>query len=276
MGHVLRRRTVARSTGRRSPGCAEASTLRRTARARGDRSSRRRGGSRPALRVLTVVQRLTRAIGPWCRGTASAVATPTRRRRAPSSPIACGSPPKRSDRRTSSSARSSRRARACSPPSWSTSSSAAATRCRPSRSRRCATTVEADLGQSARRTLFAELRPSARWRPRRSPRCTPPACITGEPVVVKVQRPAVSRARPRRPAGDGLARPAPRRADPGQLAGQPAGARRAVRRDDRRGARLPHRGGEHDRHRHRAGRRSTSTATSYPGRIPGSSPGGCW
>ena len=45
--------------------------------------------------------------------------------------------------------------------------------------------------------------------------------------------------------------PVPRRPHPGRRAGQPAGARRAVRRDDHRGARLPPRGREHARRRPR-------------------------
>ena len=55
--------------------------------------------------------------------------------------------------------------------------------------------------------------------------------------------------RPPRPAGDGVAGAAPRRAHPGRRPGQPAGARRAVRRHDRRGARLPRRGRQHARRR---------------------------
>ena len=68
---------------------------------------------------------------------------------------------------------------------------------------------------------------------------------------------AATRRRPpraRRPQGDGVAGPASRRSDPRRRVGQPAGARRAVRRHDRRGARLPHRGSQHDRRRHDAAR----------------------
>ena len=54
--------------------------------------------------------------------------------------------------------------------------------------------------------------------------------------------PADRRARAPGPRGDGVARAAPHRPHPGRRARQPARARRAVRGDDRRGARLPARG----------------------------------
>ena len=77
---------------------------------------------------------------------------------------------------------------------------------------------------------------------------------TGEQVVVKVQRPAVSKLVRRDLRVDGLARAAPRRTDPGRRARQPAGAGRAVRRDDRGGARLPDGSRQHARHRGDAAR----------------------
>src|SRR5206468_304059 len=51
------------------------------------------------------------------------------------------------------------------------------------------------------------------------------------------------------PGRDGLAGPPPGWTDPGGRPGQPARPRGAVRRDDRRRARLPPRGREHARHR---------------------------
>ena len=76
--------------------------------------------------------------------------------------------------------------------------------------------------------------------------------------------PPVGRAGARRPAGHGVARPVPGRPHPGRGAGQPAGAGRAVRRDDHRGARLPPRGREHARRRPRRSPSSASGATSIP------------
>ncbi len=71
---------------------------------------------------------------------------------------------------------------------------------------------------------------------------------------------ATGRRPARRPGsgGDGLARPAPGREDPGGRAGQPACARRAVRGDDHRGARLQARGREHARRRHDVRRARTA------------------
>ncbi len=73
---------------------------------------------------------------------------------------------------------------------------------------------------------------------------------------------------------DGVARAAPRRPHPGRRAGQPAGAGRAVRRDDRRGARLPHRSGEHARHRHRAARPRPGRLRRAPPASPARHPPG--
>ena len=94
-------------------------------------------------------------------------------------------------------------------------------------------------------------RPSRRPRSRR---CTSPRLASGEEVVVKVQRPRVRERVRARHRGDGVDRAVSRRPDSGGGARQPAGARRAVRRDHRRGARLPARGREHARHRARAAR----------------------
>ena len=90
---------------------------------------------------------------------------------------------------------------------------------------------------------------------------------TGEEVVVKVQRPSVSTFVRKDLRVMAWLAPAPRRPHPGRRAGQPAGARRAVRRDDRRGARLPHGSGQHDRHRQPCCTTSARTATSCPART---------
>ena len=66
--------------------------------------------------------------------------------------------------------------------------------------------------------------------------------------------PAGRRPRAERHRRHELAGALPDRADPGGHPGQPAGPGRAVRRDDRRGARLPPRGRQHARHRPRPGR----------------------
>ena len=94
-------------------------------------------------------------------------------------------------------------------------------------------------------------RPStrSRSRPRRSRRCTPRRSHTGEDVVVKVQRPSVAGLVRADLRGARVAVAAPRGSDPGVGARQPAGARRAVRGADRRGARLPPRSREHARPR---------------------------
>ena len=78
--------------------------------------------------------------------------------------------------------------------------------------------------------------------------------LTGEEVVVKVQRPKVAAARALRPAGAVVARSAAHRSHPDRRARQPARARRAVRGADRRGARLPARGREHARPRRASSR----------------------
>ena len=80
--------------------------------------------------------------------------------------------------------------------------------------------------------------------------------------------PRCSAAGPRRPAGDGMVGAAPCRADPGGGARQPTGAGRAVRRHDRRGARLPHRSRQHDR-----GGRDAPRAGPHRLRGPPSTPG---
>ena len=136
--------------------------------------------------------------------------------------------------------------------SWSRSSSAAATRCRRSRWPDVRATIESDLGRPLA-TVFAEIDEvplaaasiaqvhAATLRDRRA---------GGGEGAAPGRRPP----RARRPRGDGVARRPARRAHPRRRAGQPAGPRRAVRRHDRRGARLPHRGGQHDRRRQDAAR----------------------
>ena len=145
---------------------------------------------------------------------------------------------------------------------------AAATRCRPSRSTTSARVVEDDLGRPLERGV-RRVRPRRRSRRRRSPRCTRPRCVTGERGRGQGAAPA---GRPRSSATTcavmAWLAPLPRRPHPRRRAGQPAGARRAVRRDDRRGARLPPRGREHARHRPRRSPSSASGATSSPARTP--------
>ena len=115
-------------------------------------------------------------------------------------------------------------------------------------------------------------RPARRRLDRPGPR-RPPAHRRGR----RRQGPAPRRRPPRahRPAGDGLAGPAPRRADPGRRARQPAGARRAVRRHDRRGARLPRRGRQHARRRHDAPRPRPDRLRRAPPPPRRSSRAGC-
>ena len=152
-------------------------------------------------------------------------------------------------RPTSSSARSSPAARACSPRSWSPSSSCCATACRPSRSTTCA--GSSSSSSVARSTTCSRRSSARRSRRRRSRRCTRRALRTGEDVVVKVQRPQIARlVREDIEAMSWLA-PHLDRAHPGRRAREPARAHRAVRGDDRRGARLPPRSAEHARHRAR-------------------------
>ena len=71
-------------------------------------------------------------------------------------------------------------------------------------------------------------------------------------------------ARAQGPARHGVAGAAPRRPHSDRLAGQPAGAGRAVRRDDRRGARLPHGSRQHDRHRRHAARAGADRVRGPP------------
>ena len=84
-----------------------------------------------------------------------------------------------------------------------------------------------------------------------------------------------------RPAGapgprrHGLAGPAPGRPHSHCRAGQSPGPGRAVRRDHRRGARLPARGGEHARHRRRPSPSSASATSSSPDPTPRWSRAGC-
>ena len=177
-------------------------------------------------------------------------------------------------RPTSSSVRSCRRARAFSPSHWWPSSSYSVTRCRPRRS-----TTSADRrggpGPAAGRGV-QRFRHRRRWPPPRSPRSTPPPCCTGEEVVVKVQRPDGRQPGPPGPGRHELDRPRPGRPDPGGRPGQPAGPGRAVRRDHRRGARLPARGRQHARHRRDPGRHRASGHGRAPAPPDAWSPAGSW
>ena len=165
----------------------------------------------------------------------------------------CGSPPSTWARPTSSSARSSPPARGCSPRSWSSEFKQCRDQVPAERSTACGRSSRHDLGAAARGRLRA--RSTARRSPRRrSPRCTRRRCApaSGSSSRCSGRRSRRSSAKDLR--GDGVARAAPRRPHPDRRAGQPAGAGRAVRRDDHRGARLPPRGAEHARHRPRARR----------------------
>ena len=82
---------------------------------------------------------------------------------------------------------------------------------------------------------------------------------------------AATHCRPAGPPGSrryGVAGSAPDRTHSHRRARQPAGPGRALRRDDRRGARLPPRGGEHDRHRRRPSPSSASATSSFRGPTP--------
>ncbi len=77
-----------------------------------------------------------------------------------------------------------------------------------------------------------------------------------------------------RPGGHVVAGTVPGRPDPRRRAREPAGARRALRRDDQRGARLPARGREHARRRRvvrtaRSARPDHRPTASRPGDTPG-------
>ena len=228
----------------------------------------------PGLRVVAVAGRLDRC--DRRRGGCARDATATRRPRpaAPTSPAGCAAPPSGSARPTSSSARSSPAARDCSPRSWSASSSSAATRCRPSRSTTVRKVVEEDLGVPLEIGLrLVRSRAAGRRVDRPGARGHAAHRRGGRRQGAATQRgPAGAQG----PAGDGVAGAAPRRPDPDRLAGQPAGAGRAVRRDHRRGARLPHGGGQHDRHRRRCSTSSADRATSCPARTRRWSPAACW
>ena len=157
--------------------------------------------------------------------------------------------------------------------SSSPSSSGAATRCRPSRSRVVRRVVEEDLGRPLEE-VFARFHPE------------PLAAAS----IAQVHRATLLHRRGRRgegaapvgraarapgPPGDGVDRAVPGRAHPGRRAGQPAGARRAVRRDDHRGARLPPRGREHARRGPVLRRPRPARLRDPPPAPRRSSPAGC-
>ncbi len=100
--------------------------------------------------------------------------------------------------------------------------------------------------------------------------------LTGEDVVVKVQRQAVASLVRRDLRAMAWLAPLPRRSHTHHLAGQPARPRRTVRRDHRRRARLPHGGRQHGRHRGHAAR---AGQPGLRGATPPPHPGhavGCW
>ena len=206
----------------------------------------------PGARVVTVVARARRGRRAV---DGAQEARPLRHARGqPGRHLACGCawPPSTSAPPTSSSARSSRAARACSPPSWSTEFKLCRDQVPAEPFDVVRTVVESDLGGRLE-DLFASFdrTPLAAASIAQVHAAT---LRTGEEVVVKVQRPSVSLFVRKDLRGHGLARAAPRRPHPHRRARQPAGPRRAVRRDDRRGARLPHGGREHDRRRRDAAR----------------------
>ena len=272
VGSVHRATRRGCSSGRPSAGCRSPSVCgsQHAPRCRPDAAvagSARRPGRHGGPRA---------SVAPSSRGwSASAgVGSPRPRRAAPRSRNGFAKPPSSSARRTSSSGRSSRAARACSLPSSSPSSSCAAIRCRPSRSTPSARSSRRDLGARLE-DVFVVVRASAARRRLDRPGARGDAAHRrgGRRQGAAAQRVDV---RAQGPARHGLARPAPRRPDPDRRARQSAGARRAVRRDHRRGARLPHGSGEHDRHRQHAPRPRPDAATWCPARTPRWSPAACW
>ena len=155
------------------------------------------------------------------------------------------------------------------------SSRSAATRCPPSPSARC--------GPPSRPTSARPSRTSSPSFDRTPLAAASIAQVhaatlrTGEQVVVKVQRTDRRRAwSPRTSRSMAWLAPFLVGRLPVRRARQPAGARRAVRRDHHRGARLPARGPEHARRGPQLRRARPAAATSSPGPTPTSSPAGCW
>ena len=263
LGRVQRRRRRGSSTrrdcrgGRRSRRCARRPVPR-------CRCSRRRRRCRRARASSGCRAAWPPAVVPWARAQAAGAASArTEAQPRPTSRAGCAWRPSTSARPTSSSARSSRR-RGPVPRRAGRRVQAAA---RPGAARAVRRRPRASSRPtSARRstTVFACVRPRRRSPRRRSPRCTRPACAPARRSWSRCS----GRRSPRSSASDlaahGVARAAPRRPHPGRRARQPAGARRAVRRDDRRGARLPARGREHARHRPRAAPSSASAGYVVP------------
>ena len=196
--------------------------------------------------------------------------TRTRHDRAPGFPGGSGSRSASSGRHTSSSARSSPPGEGIFPPEIVSRIQACfATTSRRSHSTIVRRIVEAELGRPLE-GIFAEFDPDADRRrlDRPGPRRPAPHRRAGG------RQGAASRRRRRSCASDlaGMSFFAPFLVGRIPVAGarQPAGANRAVRRDDRRGARLPPRGREHARRRAASSPRPTSGRSSSPAPIHGS------
>ena len=161
-----------------------------------------------------------------------------RRRRAPDCRAGCAAPSSGSARRTSSSVRSCRRARASSRDELVDEFKRCRDQVPPEPFAVVRRVVEEDLG----RPLDERLRVASTRVPRRR---VDRAGARGAPAHAARRWSSRCSARASRElvrrdiAGDGVDRAAAGRAHPGRGARQPAGAGRAVRRDHRRGARLP-------------------------------------
>ena len=97
--------------------------------------------------------------------------------------------------------------------------------------------------------VFEYVRPRRHSPRHRSPRSTRPGSAPARTSSSRCSDPPSPTLVHKDLASDGVDRSAPGRPHPGRRAGQPAGAGRAVRRDDRRGTRLPARSRQHARRR---------------------------